>query len=262
MNQNINWLFFCWLTNRFIPNEFINWWLFSFFVCKGALSPQMKWNIGSLLVSPVGNIQLFTVKSKHPSLFSFCHICSCAVVELLNMEPLFSDGWTLWPTSTHKILNTWTFVTQRGGFSAVKPKRFSVSRLLFEMSLMMLAYLGQSLTEKKIPLLTGGGQPALHHGLPEGELAEARPVGSKLREPAPWLPSLWHRARPWERRGGNGGENVIQAPRLPGTLAQYGKSERHQLETAVQHYRVQTEELPWQRSWRRHHRLKRFLRTY
>lgn len=31
---------------------------------------------------------------------------------------------------------------------------------------------------QKTSLLTGGWQPALHHGLPEGELAEARPVGS------------------------------------------------------------------------------------
>lgn len=103
---------------------------------------------------------------------------------------------------------------------------------------------GSEANRKTALWLTGGWQPALHHGLPEGELAEARPLGSKPGEPAPRLPPLGHGASPRERRGGNGGENIIQAPGLPGTLAKYGKPERDQLETHVQHCRVQTEELP------------------
>lgn len=115
---------------------------------------------------------------------------------------------------------------------------------------------------KDAPWLTGRWQPALHHGLPEGELAEAWSLGSEFGEPAPRLPPLQHRAGPRTQLRRHRGEDVHQAPGPPGTLTQYGKSERHQLETAVQHYRVQTEELPWQRSRRGHHRLKRFIRPH
>lgn len=219
----------------------------------------MKWSTGSLLESPAGNTPRFTVKSK---------LCLCSVSamfhvdELLNVERLFSDGWTLWPTSTHKTQNTWTSVTRKGGFSAVKPKRFPISQLFFFLN--VTDYVNSSESEpnwQKTSLLTGGWQPALHHGLPEGELAEARPVGSQLGEPAPRLPPLGLREGTRRRRGRGGGEDVVQTPGQPGTLTQYGKSERHQLETAVQLYRVQTEELPRQRPRRRHHRLTRFIRT-
>lgn len=191
----------------------------------------MKWSTGSLLVSPVGSTQLFTVKSKlYDSVY---HIQSCAIAELFNRKPLFSDGWTLWLISTRRIQNTLTFVTLRGGFSAARPKRFPTLHLLFKISLIMLTFLGQRLTERAFPWLTGGRQPALHHGLPEGELAEARPLGSKPGEPAPRVPPLRCWAGPRERRRRNGGQDVIQAPGLPGTLTQYGQSERHQLETPV-----------------------------
>lgn len=128
---------------------------------------------------------------------------------------------------------------------------------------MLLLYVNTyGMVLKDVPWLTGGWQPALHHGLPEGELAEARPLGNEFGEPAPGLPPHQHGAGPRTRLRGHRGEGVDQAPGPPGTLTQHGKSERHQLETPVQHYRVQTEELPRQQSRRRHHRLKRFIWTY
>ena len=58
------------------------------------------------------------------------------------------------------------------------------------------------------PWLAGGRQPALHHGVPEGELAEARTLGNESGEPAPRLPPLRHGAGPRTRLRGHGGEDV------------------------------------------------------
>lgn len=146
---------------------------------------------------------------------------------------------------------------RKGDPAAQNQKGFYSHIFSFKMCLFLWTF-----TQKIVAWLTGGGKPALHHGLPEGELAEARPLGSEFGESAPRLPPLRHGASPRKHRRGNGGEEVRQAPGSPGTLTQYGESERHQLETPVQHNRVQTEELPRQRSRRRHHRLRRFTGTY
>lgn len=99
--------------------------------------------------------------------------------------------------------------------------------------------------------VVGGREPALHHGLPEGELAEAGPVGAEPGKPAA---RLRDRAGPQRRPGGHGG--LLQAAGPAGPLPQHGEPERRQLEAPVPHRRVQAEELPGQRPGGGRRRLK------
>lgn len=217
----------------------------------------MKWNTGFLLVSPVGNTLPSTVKSKSCPAPSQLYYIS-VVFELVNMGLFLKDGLTSWLIWTRKTPNTWTFATQREGFSTVKPKRLSKSCLLIK----NVAHFGVSGFENTVVLFLGPTaewQPALHHGLSEVQLAKVRPLDPQPGEPATRLPSLWQRAGPRQRHGG---ETVIQAPGQPGPLTEHGQPERCKPQTAVQHGRVQTEELPRQRPGRRRHGLERFAQTH
>ena len=88
-------------------------------------------------------------------------------------------------------------------------------------------------------LVPGGREPPLHHGLPEGALAEAGPLGPQPGEPAPRLPPAGARVCQLSRARGErqrrGGQDLRQAPGPPRTLSEHGKSEGHCLEAVVEH---------------------------